>query len=370
MRSRDKFSNWVEISLEAIDNNMRFLVRHTDARVMAVVKADAYGHGAVRVAAAAVQAGATWCGVARLEEALELRTAGIDCPILILGLTPVRRMLEAIEAEVSLTVWDIRQVEAAAVAATRAEKKARLHLKVDTGMGRIGVQPEKAVNIASRMVKTASVIFEGIFTHFARADEQDPEPTEAQEIRFQNVLADLTAAGLRPPVAHAANSAAMLTRTTSHFDLVRIGIAMYGLHPSRDCLLPEGFLPVLSWKTQLGQIMQIPAGRGVSYGHDYVTTGEERIGSLSVGYGDGFKRVDVNVVLVGDRQVSVVGRVCMDQTLVQLDDVPDTHEGDVAVLIGNQGEGHITTQELADRWGTINYEVVCGIASRVPRVYV
>jgi alanine racemase len=213
-------------------------------------------------------------------------------------------------------------------------------------------------------------MLEGVLTHFARADESDPAPTIVQETCFNDVIERLTAAGLRPPVIHAANSAATLTRPSAHFDLVRVGIAMYGLHPSSECPLPAEFRPVLSWKSQLSQVAQLPAGQGISYGHDYVTTRTERIGTIPVGYGDGFRRVSGNVVLVGGQQVEVVGRVCMDQALVQLDSVPEAKVGDGVVLIGSQGESCISAEDVAERWGTITHEIVCGISSRVPRVYV
>lgn len=370
MWSRESFSNWTEISLEAVGQNTAYFVRNTDAQVMAVVKANGYGHDMVRAARAAVKSGATWCGVSRVDEALELRRAGVDCPILILGLTPAGRMQEAIAARVSMTVSAWCQVEAASAAALRVGEQGRLHLKVDTGMSRLGVHPADIPDMAGSLVNTSGVVFEGVLTHFARADELDQTPTEAQEQCFQDVLTSLTASGLRPPLAHAANSAATLTRPSSHFDLVRVGIAMYGLHPSLDCPLPQEFRPALSWKTRLIQVRQLPSGRGISYGHDYVTTREELIGTVSVGYADGFRRVNGNVVLVDGRQASVVGRVCMDHLLVQLDGVPEAQAGDGVVLIGTQSEMSISAEDLAQRWGTINYEVVCNIASRVPRVYV
>ena len=369
MVSRDSFSNWAEISLGAIVQNVRFLVRHTNAQVMAVVKSNAYGHGTVRVARTALRAGATWCGVARLEEALELRQAGLDCPILLLGMTPSGRMHEAVAARISITVWNKRQVHAAAVAAACTKEKARLHLKIDTGMSRLGVQPSAASDIAGCLISTSGILFEGIFTHFARAAEGDTAPTDEQERQFREVLDRLTSSGLRPCLVHAANSAATLKRISTHFDLVRVGIAMYGLHPAPDLLLSPEFIPALSWKTQLSQVKQLPSGRGLSYDHEYVTTKEERIGTLPVGYADGFRRAADNVVLVRGRKVSVVGQVCMDQLMVQLDTVSEAAVGDEVVLIGTQGDMRVTAEDVAQRWGTINYEVVTGIVSRVPRVY-
>jgi len=364
-----KYSNWLEIDRGAIEANVRQCLERTDVQVMAVVKANGYGHGIVPVARAAVRGGATWCGVARVEEAIELRRAGLDAPILVLGATPAGRVQEAIGERVSMAVWDVEHVEAAAAATNGTNERARLHLKVETGMGRLGIEPGEAAALAQRIAATPGVILEGVFTHFARADEADPAPTEAQERQFAQVLAALQAAGLRPGVVHAANSAASLTRPSAYFNLVRVGIAIYGLNPSPECPLPDGFRPALSWKAQLTQVRVTPPGRGVSYGHQYVTRGVERIGVAPVGYGDGYRRVPGNRVLVGGRAVEVVGRVCMDQIMVQLDGVPEARVGDEVVLVGEQGGRRITVDDLAARWGTFNYEVVCGLSARIPRVY-
>jgi alanine racemase len=363
------YATWAQIDLGAIVSNIRTLADHTRTQIMAVVKANAYGHGAVPAAKAALRAGAAWCGVARASEALDLRRAGLKCPILILGLTPMEGMAELISARVSMTVWDPSQVRAASAAASQVGETARLHLKVDTGMSRLGVGPEQALGLARSLAQAPGVLFEGVFTHFARADEREAGPTEAQESLFQHVLEGLESAGLRPWLVHAANSAASLTRPSACFDMVRVGIAMYGLHPSPECRLPADFRPALSWKAQLSQVKVLPGGRGVSYGHVYTTAGEERIGTVPVGYADGFRRTAGNEMLVGGRRVPVVGRVCMDQCLVQLDSVPEAKPGDEVVLIGSQGAERITAEQVAQRWGTINYEVVCGIGSRVPRLY-
>ncbi len=364
-----KHSNWLEIDRGAIEANVRQCLQRTGVQVMAVVKANGYGHGIVPVARAAVRAGATWCGVARLEEALELRRAGIEPPILVLGATPAGGVQEAIGERVSMAVWDAEQVEAAAAATNGTNERARLHLKVETGMGRLGLEPGEATALAERIAATPGVVLEGVFTHFARADEADPAPTAAQEAKFNQVLSSMSAAGVRPGIVHAANSAASLTRPSARFDLVRVGIALYGLNPSPECRLPDGFRPALSWKAQLTQVRVTPPGRGVSYGHQYVTRGVERIGVAPVGYGDGYRRVPGNRVLIGGRAIEVVGRVCMDQIVLQLDGVPEARVGDEVVLVGEQGGVRLTVDDLAARWGTFNYEVVCGLSARIPRVY-
>lgn len=363
------YPSYAEIDLAAIRNNVRFIRKHSGVQVMALVKANAYGHGAVPVARAALQAGASWCGIATVEEALELRHAGLDCPILLVGFTPPERVEEAIANRFSMTVWDIEQVQTASTSAERIGQLANLHLKVDTGMSRLGVRPQDALELARQLSNTPGVLLEGVCTHFARADELDPAATDAQERTFVEVVGSLEALGLRPPLVHAANSAAGLTRPSAHLDLIRLGIAMYGLHPSPECPLPGTFQAALAWRTVLSQVKSLPAGTGVSYGHIYVTKGEERIGTIPVGYADGFRRVLGNQVLVAGRHVPVVGRVSMDQIMVQLDAAPEAQAGDEVVLIGTQGEGSITAEDVAQRWGTINYEVTCNIGARVPRLY-
>ena len=369
MNPQHAYSSWAEVDLSAIEANVGLLVKHTGVRVMAVVKADGYGHGAVPVAKAAIRGGAAWCGVARVEEALELRQARIEGPILLLGWVPPSRIRAMAEAQVSIAVWDPDQIQAAA-AAGQAGGPVRLHLKIDTGMSRLGAPPEQALELARLISARPEIVFEGIFTHFARADEPSQPTTVAQEKAFNAVLTTLRAAGLRPELAHAANSAAALTRPEAAFDMVRTGIAIYGLHPSNACPLPSSFRSALTWKTQLAQVKTLPAGRGVSYGHAYVTRAVERIGTVPVGYADGFRRVDGSIVLVDGRRAPIVGRVCMDQILVQLDGVPDAVEGSEVVILGQQGNERISAEEIAQRWATINYEVVCGIGRRVPRINV
>lgn len=336
---------------------------------MAVVKSNGYGHGAVQVARASLNAGASWCGVARAEEAFELRHAGLDCSILLLGYTPKMQLDEAIAREISLTIWNIVQLNQAAQAVERVGKPARVHLKIDTGMSRVGVQPEEAIHIARAIASHPAIHFEGIFTHFAIADEPDQQVSAGQEFRFREVLHSLAVEGIRPQLIHAANSATALFRPSAYFDMVRAGISLYGLNPSTQCSLPPAFRAALTWKAVLSQVKVLPPGRGISYGHTYTTQAHERIGTVPAGYADGLRRTIGNQVLIRGKRVPVIGRVCMDQVMVQLDSVPEAQEGDEVVLIGEQGEEAITAEEIAQRWGTINYEVVCGIGGRVPRIY-
>lgn len=364
------YSNWLEIDTGALIDNVGLMRQITGAQVMAVIKANGYGHGAVRVAREAIHGGATWLGVARIEEAQELRQNGVHSPILVLGYTPTEKFLQAIRQQISLAVWQPEQVQAASAAGIETGQEALLHLKIDTGMSRLGVQCDQALHLASQIKAAKQVNFQGVFTHFACADESDRSSVESQAACFERSLGEMDSMGLRPALVHAANSAAALRFPATRYDLVRAGIAIYGLHLSEEYHLPEEFRPVLAWKTVLSQVKRLPPGRGVSYGHTYVTRGNERIGTAPVGYADGYRRVPGNVVLVQGKVVPVVGRVCMDQIMLQLDTVPEAREGDEVVLIGSQEAERISAEGVAQRWGTINYEVVCGLSARVTRVYI
>lgn len=364
------YATWVEIDLDAIRTNVRNVLALKNTQVMAVVKADGYGHGAIAVAKAALQAGASWLGVARFEEALELRLAGIQAPILLLGYLPPQKIAITIQNQISMTVWRIDQIQKIASIAQSLHTPALLHLKIDSGMSRIGAQPEEVPSLGEMIASHPSLILEGIFTHFARADERDPQPTLIQLDIFQQSLKKLEGYRNEKTLIHTSNSAAAISPNYPAFDLVRLGIAMYGLHPSKESPLPDNFKPALTWKTVLSHVKTLPSGRGISYGHIYNTTKTERIGTLPVGYADGFRRWQGNQAIIHGKKVPVVGRVCMDQCMVQLDSVPDARAGEEVILIGYQGNEHLSAEEVAATWGTINYEVVCGIGKRVPRIYI
>jgi alanine racemase len=236
-------------------------------------------------------------------------------------------------------------------------------------MSRLGASYQSAESIAEYIIKKPGVEFEGLFTHYACADEPNTAVTDLQERRFMDLLNRLEKNQTLPGILHVSNSAAALVRPSSYFNMVRIGIALYGLHPSRNRMLNENFSPALSWKSILSQVKDVPPGTGISYGHEYITSKRELIGTIPTGYGDGYRRVKGNNVLVGGKRVPVVGRVCMDYIMVNLDDAPDAKEGDEVVIIGSQNGISITAEEIANRWDTINYEVVCGITARVPRIY-
>jgi alanine racemase len=369
MLSHPGNSNWLEIDQAAITNNLRRMQELTSVRVMAVVKANGYGHGITQIARVVANAGASYCGVARVDEALELRRGGVHIPIQILGYTPSDRFVEAIGNDITLTVFQPEQATLIAGAAKEAGRIAKVHIKVDTGMSRLGATPDVAFELVHQLSTVKDVFLEGIFTHYACADEPDLPVTEQQEKQFLDLLAELHTAGLKLEIAHAANSAAALTRPSSYFDMVRIGISLYGMHPSDKVQLPSTFRPALAWKAQLSSVFTLPPGRGISYGHRYTTKDYERIGVIPVGYGDGYRRVPGNEVLIGGKRAPIVGRVCMDQIMVHLGEFPDATIGDEVVLLGTQGEEQITASELAHKWGTINYEMTCDLSARVPRFY-
>ena len=363
------FSTWLEIDLDRIRNNVQLLLESSGTPVMAVVKADGYGHGALAVARAAMEAGATWCGLARLDEALQLRRAGINRRILVLGYTPPNRIEDAIANNVALTVYDRSVAQAYAQRAAEAGQALRVHVKVDTGMGRLGMPAEEALAFLAGSQDAEALEIEGVFTHFARADEPGAGTTERQLAVFDRFLDELESIGARPAIVHAANSSGALYFPAARFDLVRTGIAMLGIDPAPEAPLPPEFRAALSWKARLSSKKTLPPQHGISYGHAYITQTEECIGVVPVGYADGFRRVPGNYVLIEGRRVPVVGNVAMDQTMVRLDSVPQAEIGSEVVIIGRQGDQVISAQEIARQWGTISYEVVCGLADRLPRVY-
>lgn len=368
----DHYTTWLEIDLGAVRNNIRQTLEISGRPVMAVVKGNAYGHGVEAVSRAALEGGATWLGVARIEEALALRDAGFTARILVLGYTQPGMVRAAAAQDITLAVADPGTGEQYAAAAAGLGAPLRVHAKIDTGMSRLGVRGEEdSVAFLQLLHGLSGLDVEGLFTHYACADQPERDVTAQQLSRFSAVVAALEASGWRPPLLHSANSAAGIYFPQARFDLVRLGISLYGLDPSAEAPAPQSFQKVLSWKTRLVSIKTLPPGQGVSYGHRYHTQGEERIGVLAVGYADGMRRVlGVNACLVRGRRVPMVGTICMDQCMVALDSVPDAQIGDEVVLIGRQGDERITAEDLGRLWGTINYEVTCGLTARVPRVYI
>lgn len=362
---------WLEIDLHAIGGNVEALRRIVGPRVaiMAVLKADAYGHGAVRTARTVLQHGTAALAVATIGEAAALRDAGIAAPILALGYTPPWQVREALRRDVQLAVFDGEVARECAAAAAELALPARVHVKVDTGMARLGLRPEDAPGLLAELQSRPRVEVVGLFTHFATADSADETFAREQLRRFNAVAEAVSKAGLRPPLVHAANSAAIFRFPEAHFDLVRPGIAVYGLDPGPETLCPGGFQAALAFKTAIAQVKTLPPGSPVSYGATYVTRRQERIATIPVGYADGFRRAPSwREVLVHGRRAPVVGRVCMDYTMIEVTGIPGVVVGDEVVLIGRQGDDAITAEAAASWLGTINYEVVAAILPRVPRL--
>jgi len=339
---------------------------------MAVVKAEAYGHGAVPVARVALDAGATWLGVAIPEEAVPLRAAGISARILVLGpIAPEQADLVAAHG-LDECVCDLAQAEALDRAARARGRVLALHLKVETGMGRVGLRPPEVRAVAEKIRTLSSVRLVGLMTHFAEAEAEDPAFAREQLARFAEAARDLAAAAIAAPIRHAANSAGLLFLPEARLDLVRPGIMLYGCHPrGRGHPADPPLRPALRFRTAISQIHDVPRGESVSYGRTFVAPRDLRVATLPAGYADGVGRLLSNRghVLVRGRRVPIIGRVCMDMTMVDVTGLPDIRVGDEAVLIGRQGEEEISADEVAEAQGTISYEVLCRIGPRVPRVY-
>ena len=362
---------WVEVDLAAIRNNLRRMKALTGTRVMAVVKANAYGHGAEAVSQAAVEAGADWLGVARAPEGVALRASGLGLPTLVLGYTPPDQAAEALGHGLSLAVFDLDTAQAYAASARGLGLAARLHVKVDSGMGRLGVLPEAAPDFVRAVGDLEGAQVAGIFTHFAGSDLADPRSAFQQLARFETALGALTASGHRPPLVHAANSAAAFVLPAARYDMVRMGIALYGLAPSGDVPCPPGFAPALAWNATVAQVKTLPPGHGVSYGGEYITPETETVAVIPVGYADGYRRTpkNVNEILIHGQRARVRGRVCMDQIVVGVSHIPGVRVGDEVALVGQQGQAVMSADDVAQRWGTINYDVTSGILARVVRIY-
>lgn len=366
---------WIEVDAAALRHNLACLRSRLSptTRLMAVIKANAYGHGAVDVAR--TLAAADYLAVATLGEALELRDAGIAAPLLVLGYTPAHLLHDAIRRGVTLTVFDTATLTATAAAAQHLQQSATVHLKVNTGMNRLGADPDDVAALLASATRSEWLHVEGIFTHFATSDS-DLAYAATQFARFRAVLDDLTVRGLRPPLAHAANSAALLTMPDTHLDMARSGIALYGLDPDvDDCPLPADFRAALRWKAQVAQVRHLRPGDPVSYGREFVADRPMTVATIPVGYADGFPRRPHHWghVLIHGRPAPILGRVCMDQTVVDVSAqqaARPVQQGDEVVLIGTQGDAAISAAAAAARLGTINYDVVSRILNRVPRILV
>ncbi len=364
----------VEVDLDAIKHNIGEFRRHlsSDVKIMAVVKADAYGHGAVSVAKAALSSGVDWLGVAFLDEALELRAAGIKAPILVMGYIPPRGIPVGIEKEISLTISSLEAAEMIVQQVQKKGKKAQVHLKIDTGMGRLGLALEEVIPAIERLKQIQGLHLQGLFTHFATADERDKTHTRTQYRRFSKIITQLREKGITFPIIHTSNSAAAIDLPEYAHNMVRIGIGMYGYYPSADVNHQVVNLqPALSLKTRIVHLKRPSAGEGVSYGRTYLSDGTRWIATLPIGYADGYSRLlsGKGEVLVKGRRVPVVGRICMDQLMIDVTEVMPVSPDEEVVVYGRQGTEAIFASEIANLLSTIPYEITCMISRRVPRIY-
>ncbi|MDC2867079.1 alanine racemase [Bacillus sp. BP-3] len=365
----------VEINLDAVKHNVReFKKRVNDENIamMAAVKANGYGHGAIQVAKAALEAGVSHLAVAFVDEGIELREAGITVPILVLGYTPEEAVIDAIEYDIMITVYRIEDLKNIDCIAERLQKKARIQMKIDTGMSRIGLQEEEVVPFLQELKKMQHVEVEGIFTHYSTADEVDKTYTLMQKDLFEKAVNIAKDMGIHLPFIHSSNSAGTMELNNEFQNMVRVGIGIYGMYPSNEVNHKTVALqPILTLKSKVAHVKRAKQGRGVSYGNTYVATGEEWIATIPIGYADGFSRQlsSKGYALINGMRVPIIGRVCMDQLMLDVTKVMPVHVGDEVVLYGKQGNEEIAIEEVADMLGTINYEVTCMLDRRIPRVY-
>lgn len=366
---------WAEIDLDAIAHNTREIKKLTGSEVemMGVVKADAYGHGVLEVVRTLLDNGVTQLAVSMLDEAIQIRKMGIDVPILVLNYTDPARADEIIHNRVTQTVFSTDLAQALSAAAVRLGKDVRIHVKVDTGMTRVGFIPGyNAVRNIMEISRLPGIILEGIFTHFASADESDKSYTLMQFERFMNLCTELIRAGIHIPVKHVCNSAGILQYPEMHLDIVRPGIILYGLYPSREVAGKIDLRPAMTLKANVIFVKDVDKDTYVSYGRTFRTDRKSRIATIPIGYADGYTRLMSNKgrMLVNGEYAPVIGRICMDQCMLDVTDLKhDVHVGDEVVIFGKQNGSCISVDEIADQVGTINYELVCIIGKRIPRVY-
>lgn len=361
---------WAQVDLSAIEHNMKEIKRKVcgNAKVCAVVKADGYGHGAVAVAKAAVRAGADYLAVAMLSEALELRSAGFREAILVLGYTPPEQSVQLVAGDIEQTVFTLAAATALSKAAGLHHKIAKVHLKVDTGMGRIGVPPAEAGILAEKIAALPHLKLQGIFSHLATADSEDKTFAIEQLARFKEAIKNVASKNIEIPIKHLANSAAILEMPETHFDMVRAGIILYGLWPSDEVKRSVDLWPAMQLKTKIAYVKKMPPKQSISYGAIFETKRFSTIATLPLGYADGYTRLLTGKaeVLVKGRRAPIVGKICMDQCMVDVTDIENVAVGDEVVLFGN---AELPADEIARLLGTINYEVICMVSKRVPRFY-
>ncbi|HKK31934.1 MAG TPA: alanine racemase [Desulfomicrobiaceae bacterium] len=373
---------WAEIDLDAIAHNLKEIRRNIGPapEIMAVVKANAYGHGAVRISQLALRSGADRLAVARVGEGIELREAGITAPLLVLGYAPEDCAPDIVRHRLTPTIYSLQAAQVLSEEAVRTGKSVPVHIKIDTGMGRLGIPAgqhlggsiEKAVDEISAMSTLPGIELEGIYTHFACADSTDKSNVLAQLDLFNALLDTLDRRSIHFSIRHCANSASIIDIPQARFDLVRAGIMLYGLYPSAEVDKSRVLLkPAMQLKARIAHIKEVPAGCPISYGATHVTTAPTRIATIPVGYADGYSRLLSSraAMLVREKRVPVVGRVCMDQTMIDVREFPDLKIGDEVTVLGAGSTVKFDSDDIARLTGTINYEVVSTITARVPRIY-
>ena len=365
-------STRVKIDLDAISSNFAAIRKKAGVPVMAVVKADAYGHGAIQVARL-LQDQCAFFGVSSMLEAMELRRAGLSTPILILGHTPVNAYPTAIEENIRPAIFHYEDALALSEAAQNLGKTAPFHFAVDTGMSRLGFQAtESSADLCAKIAALPGLYAEGLFSHFATADCADLERAKAQAQKFDAFDAMLKQRGVNIPIRHLDNSAGLMN-FSCHYEMVRSGIVTYGMYPSEE-VSPEllDLKPALQWLSRVTHVKTLPAGREISYGGTYVTQRDTRVATVPVGYADGYRRnlSGKFYVLIHGKQAPILGRICMDQLMVDVTDIPETKVNDRVTLVGRDGDEQITMEAISAVADSFNYEFVCGISRRVPRIYV
>lgn len=365
-----------EVNLDHIAYNVQQIRKllKKQTKIMAVVKADAYGHGVKETAKVLLREGVERLAVAILDEAIQLRLEGLTVPILVLGFTPKDQIRYIVKYDVMQTVFTYDMAKQISEEAVTQNKTAVIHIKIDTGMGRIGFPPnENTVEILKKIIELPNIKIEGIFTHFATADEEDQSYTIQQYNLFTNFITDIEEQGIKIPLKHAANSAAIIADAQYHLDMVRPGIILYGLYPSHY-LKGKGISlkPAMSIKSYISLVKEVDSGQCISYGRKYITSKKSKIATVPVGYADGYSRLLSNrgEVLIHGQRAKVRGTVCMDQFMVDVTHIDHVTIGDEVVLFGEQQEALLSTEEVADLIGTINYELICMIGKRIPRQYI
>lgn len=367
------YSNtYARIDLDAILHNFRAVRQRAGSKVMAVVKADAYGHGAVPVAKL-LELESDFFGVSSVSEALELRGAGITLPILILGRTPIHGFASAVSQEIRVAIFSYEEACLLSQEAVKQQKAAFVHIALDTGMSRIGFQPgEESAELCQKIAQLPGLQIEGLFSHFATADETNLDRTNAQAERFEEFCAMLEQLGVHIPLRHLDNSAGVMN-FGSHYEMVRVGIVLYGLYPSNE-VDPDklDLRPAMSWHTEVSHVKTLEPGRQISYGGTFEVKEPTRVATVPAGYADGYRRSLSNkfYVLIRGKKAPILGRICMDQFMVDVTDIPGVVPGDPVVLMGTDGDERISAETIAATAGSFNYEQVCDLSRRVARVYV